>query len=232
MKIISIGKNAAAEKAQGIINESGMLPVLDIEEINEDDVYEKASEAFKQLQNVMFIGKDHLKSKEIIKAFSESFENPGIVVFDAHPDSENDEDMLPYLIKNSIISPKNIILIGTRTWKKQELEFLNNYKIKQYTMKEISQEGIHEVCDSAMSVAKDFGSLYISIDIDVVDPGSAPGTGAVVPGGLSSRELIYFLQRLKILKNLKACDLFEVNPDKDINEITLTLAAKIIAEMC
>jgi len=92
-------------------------------------------------------------------------------------------------------------------------------------------EGIKEVSESVMSVAKNFGSLYISVDIDVLDPGFAPGTGYPEPGGLTTRELLFFLHRLKKLHNLKAMDIVEVNPDKDVNELTSKLGAKLVVEL-
>ena len=86
-------------------------------------------------------------------------------------------------------------------------------------MKEIAANGVHEVSESIMSVAKNFSDLYVSIDIDVLDPAFAPGTGYMEPGGLSTRDLLFFLQRLKKLHNLRVFDLMEINPSKDINDI-------------
>jgi agmatinase len=82
-----------------------------------------------------------------------------------------------------------------------------------------------------MSAGLGFGSLYVSIDIDVLDPAFAPGTGYLEPSGLSSRELIFFLQRLSNLKNLKAVDLVEINPKLDISNLTVKTGAKIISEL-
>ena len=82
-----------------------------------------------------------------------------------------------------------------------------------------------------MEQARNFSDLYISIDIDILDPAFAPGTGYIEPAGLSTRELIYLIQRIKLLKNIKKYDLVEVNPDKDINNMTSKVAAKIIKEL-
>ena len=73
--------------------------------------------------------------------------------------------------------------------------------------------------------------VYISLDIDVVDPAFAPGTGYPEPAGLTSRQLFYMLHRLKNLKNINIIDIVEVNPKKDINNMTSKLAAKILAEL-
>ena len=98
-------------------------------------------------------------------------------------------------------------------------------------MNEFSIEGIKEISESVMSVVKNFGSLYISIDIDVLDPAFAPGTGYAEPGGLTTRELLLFIHRLKRMHNLKAMDIVEVNPEKDVNDITSKTAAKLVVEL-
>jgi len=97
-------------------------------------------------------------------------------------------------------------------------------------MKQIFEQGIKETSHFIMEQVRKFDPLYISIDIDVIDPAFAPGTGYLEPAGFSSREFIYFIQKLKLLKNLGAIDLTEINPDKDFNGLTVKLGAKIIAE--
>ena len=97
-------------------------------------------------------------------------------------------------------------------------------------MKQI-QENIGEVCDLLMERVRNSDAFYISIDIDVIDPAYAPGTSYQEPGGMSSRELIYFLQRLTLLKSFKAADIVEINPDKDGTSRTVKLGAKLSAEL-
>ena len=82
-----------------------------------------------------------------------------------------------------------------------------------------------------METEKNWDSLYLSIDIDAVDPAFAPGTGFIEPGGFTSREVLYIVQRLKRLRNLKMIDLVEVNPKKDLNKMTIKLSAKIVKEL-
>ena len=84
---------------------------------------------------------------------------------------------------------------------------------------------------TGIDLDRNFSDSYISVDIDVLDPAFAPGTGYLEPGGLSTRELLYLLQRIKLLKNIRKYDLVEVNPDKDINLMTCKTAAKIIKEL-
>ena len=73
--------------------------------------------------------------------------------------------------------------------------------------------------------------LYVSVDIDVIDPAFAPATGYPEPGGLSSREFIYLIQRINKMKNLRGIDIVEINPEKDENNLTIKLGAKILSEL-
>jgi arginase family enzyme len=142
------------------------------------------------------------------------------------------EDYLKVLIEKGVLKKENVIIVGLRNWHKEEYAFLKQNRIKFYSMKEISAEGVREVSEAVMSVAKNFDGLYVSMDIDAVDPSSAPGTGYMEPGGLTSRDMLYFLNRLKLLRNLKMLDLVEINPLKDVNEMTVSLGAKLVAESC
>ena len=250
-----LGKANGAEKAPDEIvrqlekinlSEGGLKPVFEaaeaevvqgnIESTN-DNIYESAKKELKENQSVVFLGGDHSVSFPILKAFSELNRNPGLIMFDAHADCANNfepathEDFIRVIVEKDMIKPENIVLVGLRNIHSIELKFLRDNRIKCYTMKEISYEGINAVCDAVMAAAKDWGALHVSVDIDVVDPAFAPGTGYCEPSGLTSRELVYFLQRIKLLRNLKSADLTEVNPEKDTNEMTSKLGAKIIAEL-
>jgi agmatinase len=201
----------------------------------DERIFVKAKSVFDSDSFSVFVGGDHGITYGIMKAFAK-FENAGIVIFDAHPDCSSSfktshEDLVLALVNERIVKPENIILVGTRSWTKEELAFVKEKNIKYYSMQEISREGKDDVCDAVMSVAKNFGALYISIDMDVVDPAFAPGVSVAEAGGLSARELIYFIQRLKLLKNFKAADVCEVNIQKD-NGMTVKLAGKVVGELC
>jgi len=230
------------------MSEEGILPNFDVDSVSIVDsnieetnknIYSKALSVLKDNVRPLFLGGDHSVTYPIVKAFKEIYpENPGIIIFDAHPDAENDfmppsqEDLLCAMVNQNVIKKENIILVGTRNWDKNEIEFIQKNKIKYFPMKEIAKDGVHEISESLMSVAKNFKDLYISIDIDVLDPAFAPGTGYIEPGGLTTRQLLFFLHRLKKLDNLKAFDLVEINPKKDVNDMTSKVGAKILVELC
>ena len=247
----SLGKSEGCSKGPDKIaeltkefwfSEDKALPMFDIEEINidqnnltltHDNIFKKISEI---KTNFIALGGDHSITYSCFKAFAQNFKNPGIIVFDAHPDlmppnNLDHETYLRKLIEDNIVKKENVILVALRNWDDEEYKYIKDNNIKVYPMKNISMEGINNICDALMSVAKDWDGLYLSIDIDAVDPSCAPGTGHIEPAGLTSRELIYLIHRIKLLKNLKAIDIVEVNPDKDINNMTSRLAAKLCVEL-
>ncbi len=225
------------------LNENGIKPEFEIDSIKVDNhnielshknIYDKVKSLDKR---TILLGGDHSISEPAFRAFAENNEGAGLIVFDAHPDLmesagiSSQEDWLLSLINNGIVDKKKVILIGVRNWDGQEREFIELNKIRCFTMKQIFAQGVSNVCDVIMETARKWPSFYVSIDIDAADPAFAPGTGYCEPGGLSSRELIYFLQRLKMLKNLGMADIVEVNPSLDNNNMTSKLAAKLVFEL-
>ncbi len=183
------------------------------------------------------LGGDHSITYALFKAFSQKFKNTGLVVFDTHPDTYHEEDYkylhggwLKFLVEENIIKPENVIVIGVRNADPKEIEYMREKGIIFYTMRQIFENNVKEICDVVMEKARKFENLYISLDIDVLDPAFAPGTGCIEPGGMTSRELIYFIQRLKLLKNLRMMDIVEINPEIDVNDMTSKIAAKVIGE--
>src|SRR3989338_7045316 len=135
MKLIKIpysqsGTELAPEKVLSQLSknlsEDGILPIFEIDEIKviitnseetNNNIYNQAKEILEQNIKPLFLGGDHSITLPIMKAFREIYpQNPGIIIFDAHCDSLNDEDLIPYLAK--IIKKENIILVGNRTWNK------------------------------------------------------------------------------------------------------------------
>ena len=123
-----------------------------------------------------------------------------------------------------------IILISARNFKKNEIKFLEENHINLIKM-EVLREDLGGVCDVVMERARMASGFFVSLDINCVDPGFAPGTNNPESGGLSSGDLIYFLKRLRRLDNFKGADIVEINPYKDFNKMTVKLGAKLLAEM-
>ncbi|MGM5482746.1 MAG: arginase family protein [Nanobdellota archaeon] len=186
-------------------------------------------------KNFIAIGGDHSITYPCSSAFLNY--NSGMIIFDAHPDLmdytdvPSHEDYLRMLVDKEYINPENVILVGIRNPHENEIKYLKEKGIKYFTAKQIFNNGIVNICDGVMTSLRYCQDLYISIDIDVLDPGFAPGTVNAEPGGISTRELLYFLSRLKYLNKSYSADIVEVSPAIDINNITCRTAAKLIKEL-
>lgn len=246
----TLGKNKECAKApdkiinelsKNLLNENKILSVPAIKEflVENSNLEETHSQIFEQaakleLTNTVFIGGDHSITYSLVKAFCLKTKNPGLVIFDAHPDlmpsfkPATHDNYLRMLIEEGIINPENVVLVGIRAIDKQELDFLQKNKIKYLAMDKLHED--KESILHIMEFLRNFDSVYLSLDIDVVDPVFAPGTGYCEVGGLSSRELIHCLQKLRLLKNIKWIDVVEINPDKDVNNMTIQLGAKLVQE--
>ncbi len=105
--------------------------------------------------------------------------------------------------------------------------------MRSYMMTEIVERGLLPVVDETITHALDGASkAFISVDIDVVDPGMAPGTGTPEPGGLTSRELLDTVRRLARELNVVGADIVEVSPPYDgPGEITAFLGNRVVLEL-
>jgi formiminoglutamase len=224
-------------------NNDKKIEIIDVEIDNSNcsfsynNIYEQINKLIKSNLDYfnVVLGGDHSITYSSFKAFSENYNNSGIIIFDAHPDLmfytdiHTHEDYLRKLIDDKHLKKENIILIGIRNIDPIERDFLKNNNIKYFTPEDIFNLGIETICDELMAKAKTFDNLYISIDIDVLDPSFCPGTNYLEPFGLSTNELLYFLRRLKFLNKIRMFDIVEVDPKIDFNNITSITAAKILS---
>jgi agmatinase len=228
-------------------NEKGVMieyKKLNLEEIHIDSgnlkeadylIFENSKEIFEKNFFSLFLGGDHFISYPILRAFLKIEENPLLIIFDSHSDCLNSSEIphnrgwLRKLIEGGFNS-RNVIIISPRNIFPEEMEFIFANKILLIKM-DILREDTEGVCDLIMERARASSGFYVSIDIDCVDPAFAPGTNDIEPGGLTSRDLIYFIKRLKLLKNFKGADIVEINPKLDFNNITVKLGAKIVSEL-
>ncbi|MBU2504135.1 MAG: arginase family protein [Nanoarchaeota archaeon] len=138
------------------------------------------------------------------------------------------EEWLRALIERGFPA-ESIFLVGARNSDPSELAFL-----KEKGVKVMSVNQILENLDDSADILLEFTNgkeVYISIDIDCIDPAFAPATGYCEPGGLTSRQFLYILQRLNRAKGLKAFDIVEINPTLSGAELTVKLGAKILSEL-
>jgi agmatinase len=99
-------------------------------------------------------------------------------------------------------------------------------------MHEVVRRGLDAVLAEASSIAvDDCDGVFVSVDIDVVDPGAAPGTGTPEPGGLSARQLLDTMRRIAVELPVVGIDVVEVSPPYDSADITAFLANRVVLEM-
>jgi agmatinase len=122
-------------------------------------------------------------------------------------------------------------MLGIRSFERQERDFLETSKVTLYTAEQIFEEGIGAVVEKVLQKYEGYDAVYLSLDIDSVDPAFAPGTGTPEAFGLSSKDLLKILTGL--IKNLpvRVMDIVEVSPPLDTNNITTWLALKYILEI-
>ena len=185
------------------------------------------SELKKQDKQIIILGGEHLITLGSFTCFPK---DTGYVVFDAHYDLRDqyaDSKLSHAAYLRRIVEKRgseNIVHVGARAFVKEELAFLKEHNIATVSDKEIRNgEGTKLLKD----ITSTFDSLYLSIDLDVLDPAFAPGVGNPEAVGISSREL-YDLVTVLQNKKIVAADIVEFNPTYD-NGSTASMAAKMIS---
>src|SRR5829696_742455 len=165
----------------------------------------------------------------------------GIVHFDAHADTAPDSfgqlaghgSPMRRLIESGAVLGRNFVQIGLRGYwpPASVLEWMREQGLRWHLMTEIEERGAEAVIDQAIGEALDGpDAIYLSVDIDVVDPGSAPGTGTPEPGGMLPRELLRAVRRIVGSVELAGMDIVEVSPPYDWAESTAALANRCALE--
>ncbi len=185
------------------------------------------SELKKQSKQMIILGGEHLITLGSFTCFPK---DTGYVVFDAHYDLRDqyaDIKLSHAAYLRRIVEKRgseNIVHVGARAFVKEELAFLKEHNITTVSDKEIRNGNGAKLLKDITST---FDSLYLSIDLDVLDPAFAPGVGNPEAVGISSREL-YDLITILQNKKIVAADIVELNPTYD-NGSTASMAAKLIA---
>ncbi len=195
----------------------------------EEDPWDTVEEAIHLLLRrdvpPIVLGGDHAITYPVVRAFHQKFARLNILHFDAHPDLYHDFENNP----NSHASPfarimenglaQRLVQIGIRTATGHQREQAAKFGVEMIEMR-------HFGSDTRITFD---GPVYVSVDIDGLDPAYAPGVSHPEPGGLSTRQVLDTIQTFK--GNLVGADIVEVNPRKDVNNITSIVAAKILKEI-
>ena len=164
-----------------------------------------------------------------------------VIHFDAHADTGdiNFGSLIGHgqpmrrLIESGAVRGDRFLQIGLRGyWPEPEtLQWMAEQGMRSYEMTEIVQRGLNECLTEVFDVAmSECDGVFLSVDIDVCDPGHAPGTGTPEPGGLSSRELLDAVRRICYQLPVVGMDVVEVAPPYDHADITALLGNRVILE--
>jgi agmatinase len=192
----------------------------------------------------MVLGGDHSITYPSASAVAEAIGKGkvGVVHFDAHADTAPDEwgvllghgTPIRRLIEDGAIPGPSFVQVGLRGyWPPPEVvSWMHAQGLRWHLMDEIDRRGFDAVLDEAIAQALDGPeAIYLSIDVDVLDPAFAPGTGTPEPGGLTSRELLRAVRRVARETRLVGLDVVEVAPAYDgPGAITAEVAHRIILE--
>ncbi len=123
---------------------------------------------------------------------------------------------------------QNTVLIGIRNLDEREKERIRAFGVHIFTMKDIDRDGIARIAERAIAIAAEgTGGIHVSCDMDVCDPGIAPGVGTPVKGGLDYREAHMVMEMVADSRRLVALDLVEVNPTLDLRNATAEFATEL-----
>lgn len=196
-----------------------------------DSIEKHAFEIISQGPGLLSLGGDHFIAYPILKAHAKKFGKPlTLLHFDAHSDTWKDEDdridhgtMFYWAAKYGIVDPKSSVQIGLRTTNPDTMGF--NVVDAPW----VHENGIAAVIDKTRTLLGD-NSVYLTFDIDCLDPSCAPGTGTPVCGGLSTHQAMSIIRGLKGI-NIVGMDIVEVAPQYDVAEITSLAASHLAMEM-
>lgn len=164
-----------------------------------------------------------------------------MVHFDAHADTGPDQWGSLYghgtpmrrLIESGAVRGDRFLQLGLRGyWPEPEtLDWMKDQSMRSFEMTEIEIRGLGPVLDDSFAILTDeCEGVFLSVDIDVVDPGMAPGTGTPEPGGMTGRTLLEAVRRICLELPIVGIDIVEVSPPYDHADITALLGNRVVLE--
>ena len=164
-----------------------------------------------------------------------------MIHFDAHADTSEDQfgalighgTPMRRLIESGAVRGDRFLQLGLRGYWPDDKTFkwMAEKGMKSYEMTEVHHRGMKSVLDESFAIlTNECDGVFLSVDIDVVDPGMAPGTGTPEPGGMTSRELLEAVRRICLELPVVGIDVVEVAPPFDSADITAILANRVVLE--
>jgi agmatinase len=197
--------------------------------LEKDDPFATIESEIKKLiesgRRPLSLGGDHSITYPIVKAFAQRYPDLTIFHFDAHPDlyDEFEGNRLSHACPFARIMEaglaERLVQIGVRTLNSHQREQAQRFGAEIIEMRALP----------ALYRLNANGPIYVTFDMDVLDPGFAPGVSHREPGGMSVREAISHIHNIQ--GQIVGADLVEYNPVRDVSGLTATVAAKILKEL-
>lgn len=207
-----------------IVEDSGDLP---LEESSDDVARIKLAAGTAARDGIVpiFLGGDHFVTYPIVAGLAEAIGPVNVLHFDAHPDLYDDfggdplSHASPFARIMEAGHATRLVQVGIRTLNHHCREQVERFGVEIIEMRHFAADAV-PIPD---------GPLYVSIDLDALDPAFAPGVSHQEPGGLSVRDILDVLHRIET--PIVGADIVEYNPTRDVNGVTAVVAAKLLKEL-
>jgi len=188
----------------------------------------------------VFLGGDHSVTIPLTRAFSDSVNGKfGMLHIDAHLDLTDSFEGSRWshactqrrVLELPNIDPRHLAFVGIRSFMDDESEFLAGHpEIGVHTARDVYVQGVDDVARAVVEQLQGVDAVYVTFDIDALDPAFAPGTGTPEAGGLSTRDVLELLRT--VFSDLPVCalDIVEVSPPLDHSDVTSVAALKVMYE--
>ena len=221
--------NKWAENRVDLGREGWFEDAGDLQDMEAPDVFGRIEAAVAKIveekKRPVSLGGDHSITYPILRALGKRIPGITLVHFDAHPDLYANYEENPHshaspfarICEEKLV--ERLIQIGIRTLNAQQEGQAEKYGVEMFEMRNLPDLAKLELA----------GPIYISFDLDVLEPGLAPGISHWEPGGLTTREALDYIQALPA--PIVGADVVEFNPVRDRSGLTATVAAKILKEL-
>jgi len=178
-----------------------------------------------QNTRVLALGGDHAITFPVVKALANTHDNLTILHLDAHPDLYDSYDgnrfshACPFARIMETGRVKRLVQVGIRGMNNEQRRQVDKFGVTCIEMKDYRSKN---------PIVLE-GPLYLSVDMDVLDPAYAPGVSHHEPGGMSTRKVLRLIQSIQC--HIVGADIVEVNPDRDVSGMTAAVAAKLVKEI-
>ncbi len=221
--------NMSTELGIDLDSVGGWTDLGDLELTSGKDSLDRIEKAIATLTSsgthVLALGGDHSISYPVLRAYAKAYDDLTVLHLDAHPDTYSEyggsrySHACPFARIMEERPTLKLLQIGIRTANSHQRQQAKRFGITMVEMKDWSPKKMPRLD----------GPIYLSLDLDVLDPGFAPGVSHHEPGGMSTREVIQIIHGLP--ESLVGADIVEFNPTRDPSGVTAMVAAKFYREL-